>query len=105
MEERKSGLILPPGLNAKPAEFHCPECKTVRPSFGFHLNRQQLGIIGYVEYFTIFCAAVKDPTAKESAVCGCIFNIMLTTYQPPNDPDLMRQLAGAMAAGKKGGES
>ena len=39
------------------AHYHCPDCKTDRPPYGFNMNGADLGPAGGVQYFTIFCAA------------------------------------------------
>src|SRR5579885_2314039 len=40
-----------------PPAVRCPHCKTERPPYGFILNGGDLGIVGQVQYFTIFCGA------------------------------------------------
>ena|ERR1700758_3406693 len=91
-----------------PGNFsHCPECKTVAPPYGFVLNRYNLGVIGQIEYFTIYCAAPRaklsvDPDTREikdPEGCGCILGVNIISYQPPTDPrqvqELMRQMMKA----------
>jgi hypothetical protein len=85
---------------------HCPECKAVAPAYGFVLNRYNLGVLGQIEYFTVFCAAPRtklsvDPETRElkdPEVCGCILAVNIISYQPPTSPEqveaLMRQMRG-----------
>lgn len=102
-------LYVPPSAaTVVSPSFHCPECKTQNPPYGFVLNKHDLGLVGVVEYFTIHCAAVKtvydslnEPEAK--GICGCIFSVQILAYIPPTDPALQKQLAEAMIRAAGGG--
>jgi hypothetical protein len=78
--------------SALPADFHCPECQTNRPPYGFEMNGGDLGIVGMVQYFTVFCAAEKPRLEGVlPSVCGHIFAVQILKYMPPTDPALLAQ--------------
>jgi hypothetical protein len=90
----------------------CPHCKTHRPPYGFHLNNADLGMVGSVQFFTIFCAAVTAtpdddvvPPEGEAPpppkLCGAIFNVQILQYIPPQDPALLAELARHLKSGGK----
>lgn len=87
----------------RPAVYHCPTCKKIAPPYGFHLNGGDLGIVGMVQYFTIFCAAQVEPaddaTETPAKVCGAILAVQIMQYQPPRDPVQLAALHRAMMAG------
>jgi hypothetical protein len=83
----------------------CPHCGTEKPPYGFHLNAGDLGVIGVVQYFTIFCAALVDapnPTEREpkKKTCGAILSVNITQWQPPTDPAQLAALQHAMKGGR-----
>lgn len=109
-----------------PGKLHCPECRTEQPPYGFHLSGGDLGVLGIVQYFSIFCAApvrvntgctrcghqshhpgaacpicacaefVADETTK---ICGCVLGVNITQWQPPADPAQLAALQKAMRGG------
>jgi hypothetical protein len=48
-----------------PSKYHCPECKTECPPYGFHMMGGDLGMVGTVQYFTIFCAAAVSGSPEK----------------------------------------
>jgi hypothetical protein len=105
-----------------PSKYHCPECKTECPPYGFHMMGGDLGMVGTVQYFTIFCAAPIPPpldeadyteamklpaeqrdadfrgrrAMKEKILCGHIFAVQVLQYMPPRDPAMLAQLEALM---------
>lgn len=104
-------LYVPPSAaTVVSPSFHCPECKTQNPPYGFVLNKHDLGLVGVVEYFTIHCAAVRhvdrypaDAELPDPEICGCIFSVQILAYIPPTDPALQKQLTEAMIRAAGGG--
>lgn len=86
--------------------YHCPECKKV-PAYGFHLNGGDLGIVGIVEYFTVFCANETKPanpvTGDKASICGAILGVNIMRHHPPRDPALRAQLEAMIQSGIAGG--
>jgi hypothetical protein len=92
-----------PDLPASPA-VRCPHCKTERPPYGFILNGGDLGIVGQVQYFTIFCAAAvpgKGTQEKDAGgeICGCILGVHIIGYRPPQDAAQIAALQQALRGG------
>ncbi len=114
-------------MQAPPTRQRCPLCGTIAPPYGFHLNGGDLGIIGMVKYFTIFCNAELPPpvetpdevieharrgavpprlrqetSEKEGATtkhCGAILGVQIIEYLPPSDPAKLAALMAAMKGG------
>jgi hypothetical protein len=89
------------------AKFRCPQCKAENPPYGFVLNGGDLGLVGTVQYFTIFCGAAISPeasvagdTPSEPRICGCILGVQIINYQPPRDPAQLLALQTALRGGK-----
>ncbi len=57
-------------MQAPPTKQRCPACGTVAPPYGFHLNGGDLGIIGTVKYFTIFCNAELELPQRSDDMCN-----------------------------------
>jgi hypothetical protein len=48
---------------AKQKDFFCPTCGTARPPFSFEMNGGDLGMMGMVQYITVFCGAKLHASA------------------------------------------
>lgn len=90
-----SQLVPPAGSLPK-----CPGCGTENPNIGFNLKGADLGLIGEVKFFLIYCASeLKNQTETPDApvkLCGRIFGVNLIQYDPPRDPAKMQQLMAAL---------
>jgi len=84
-----------------PPAVRCPHCKTERPPYGFILNGGDLGIVGQVQYFTIFCGATVSGAEEKDAlrICGCILGVHIIGYRPPQDPSQIAALQQALKGG------